>query len=142
MKHTTVCGKSADRPIGGPCQRKPRPRKMIETEPAWSPPTLSVDWLFKVSCHGKAGQEIDPSHRQISLVRVPKQAALPVSFIGVEISMSTSIIRISSCKPETIPRWNLIGRLSHKLTSQLSHCLGSFIGTSAGRRLVAVRLVG
>lgn len=33
MKHTTDCGKSADRPIGGPYQRKPRLRAMIETAP-------------------------------------------------------------------------------------------------------------
>lgn len=61
MKHTTVCGKSADRPIGGACPRKARPRTMIETEPTCSPPLLVLDWLCGVSLHEKAEKEIDPS---------------------------------------------------------------------------------
>lgn len=35
MKHTTVRGKSADRPMGGPCQRKPRPLILIEKKLVW-----------------------------------------------------------------------------------------------------------
>lgn len=140
MKHTTVCGKSGDRPIGGPCQRKPRPRTMIETGPVRSTPSVVVDWLFKVSRHRKEEVEIGPAHAQIWLVRVPKQAALPLWLIGREVFMSTSITWISSCKPETSPRWNLIGQFSHKVTSHCSRCLGSFNVNSAGRRLVAVRL--
>lgn len=49
MKHTTDCGKSADRPIGGPCQRKPRLRAMIETAPGWCPPFQNFDWPFALS---------------------------------------------------------------------------------------------
>ncbi len=103
MKHTTVCGKSADRPIGGPCQRKPRPRTMIETKRVWSPPTATLDWLVKVSCKEKAEKETRPSHALLSLVRLSKQAALLLSLIGPQIFTSTSITRISSCKLENHP---------------------------------------
>lgn len=71
MKHTTVCGKSADRPIGGPCPPKARPRTVIETETTCSPPPLAVDWLFQVSVHEKAEKEIGPAHAYMRLVRVP-----------------------------------------------------------------------
>lgn len=140
MKHTTVCGKSADRPIGGTCQRKPRPQTMIETGPVWSPPSFAVDWLLKVSCHKRPGNEIDPSHTQMWLVRVPKQAAVPLWFIGPEIFTSKSIIRISSCKPEASPRWNLIGQFRHKLTSQCDWGLGSLDVNPCARSMVVVRL--
>lgn len=49
MKHTTDCGKPADRPIGGACQRKPRLRAMIETSPGWWPPFPYFDWLLALS---------------------------------------------------------------------------------------------
>lgn len=138
MKHTTVCGKSADRPIGGPCGRRPRPRTLIGAEPEWSPPTSAVDWLFNVSSQKKAEKEIDPAYAQMWFVRLPKQAAISLWFIGLKIFISMSITRISSCKLETSPRWNLIGQFSHKLTSQYSRCLSSFTVSSAGRRLVTV----
>lgn len=130
MKHTTVCGKSADRPIGGPCRRKPRPRTMIETVPVWSPPSFTTDWLFKVSCHKKEEIETDPSYRQMLLVRSPKQVWITLWLIGLQIFLSMSITWISSCKPETSPRSNVIGRLDHILTSQCMRCLGSGSFTS------------
>lgn len=65
MKHTTVCGKSADRPIGGPCPRKARPRTVIEAEPTCSPPLLAVYWLYRVSVHEKAEKEIDPAYTKM-----------------------------------------------------------------------------
>lgn len=132
MKHTTVCGKSADRPIGGPCQRKPRPRTVIETQPVLSPPTAAAHWLFRLSCRDEAEIGIDPARAQARLVRIPKQAALTPRFIGPEPFRSTSITRLSSCKPETSPRWNLIGRAGHKLTSRWSRWSGPF-AVSSGR---------
>lgn len=117
MKHTTVCGKSADRPIGGTCLRKPRLKTTIGHEPVQCPPSGAADWLLGMSCD----TTIQPSHSRTRLVEFPKQAAPILWFIGREFFYDTSIPRISSCKRESGPRWNVIGRFGRELDS-----LGSF----------------
>lgn len=80
MKHTTDCGKSADRPIGGPCQRKPRLRDMIETAPGWCPPFLHFDWMFALSCYWN--KEVKIGHSPIkSLIGQKSQTAYAYSMI-------------------------------------------------------------
>lgn len=69
MEHTVniqYCGKSRDRPIGGPCPPKPRPRTSVGREVARSPPIVSVYWPLELPRHEKAGNgEISPSHARI-----------------------------------------------------------------------------
>lgn len=133
MKHTTVCGKSADRPIGGTCRRKSRPHTMIESEPVWFPPSLAVDWLSRVSC--QYSNKPLPFKNTIGQI---SQTGCATSVIHwSRVFNETSIPRISSCKPETSPRWNLIGHFSHELTSSWSCCLGSLNVNSIGSRYVA-----